>query len=152
MGHGGRDVIFVGLQPWHWVDIPDSAKPRRCEDTRGIIAIDENTNEMLAACLFDTWTYNSCQIHIYIKNPIVIKHGFLHELFDYAFNTGGRNVIIGVTPADNAKALKFIRHTGFVKQGVIPDGYKQGVDFVLTTMRAEDCKWLRPKKVGQENG
>tara|TARA_R110000796_G_scaffold16924_2_gene52468 strand:- start:5882 stop:6325 length:444 start_codon:yes stop_codon:yes gene_type:complete len=147
-------VNFVALQPWHWLDIPDEARPRRCEDTKGIIALSD-TGDMLAACLFDTWTYNSCQIHIYIKDPNVLRHGFQQEVFNYAFKTGGRNVIIGVTPADNPKALKFIRHMGFVNQGIIPDGYKQGVDFVLTTMRAEDCKWLdKPilSVVGENNG
>lgn len=134
-------MIFVPLEPWHWLNIPDDARPRRCEDTKGIIALDDK-GDMLAACLFDTWTYNSCQIHIYIKDPNVLRHGFQQEVFNYAFNTGRRNVIIGVTPANNAKALKFIQHMGFVKQGIIPDGYKHGVDFVITTLRVEDCKWL----------
>lgn len=133
---------IVGLQPWHWPQIPDAARPRRCEDTKGVIAVDEKTNDLLAACIFDSWTFNSCQIHIFIGDPHVLRHGFQQEVFKFAFETAGRGVIIGATPADNEKALKFIKHMGLQEQFRIPDGFKQGVDLVLTTMRREDCRWL----------
>jgi len=133
---------FVPLQTKHWSYIPDKARPRACEDTKGIIAINHR-HEPVAAALFDTWSFNSCQIHIWIGNPYVLRHGFAEETFNFVFSEeSGREVIIGVTPSDNAKALKFIRNIGFKDAGVIPDGFKVGVDLIITTMRKETCRWL----------
>jgi len=73
----------------------------------------------------------------------VLRHGFAEEAFNFVFSEeSGREVIVGVTPADNAKALKFIRNIGFEDQGVIPDGFKVGVDLIITTMRKEKCRWI----------
>ena len=133
---------FKALAPVHWMEIPEEARPRRCEDTRGIVALKEG--KLVAACVLDSWTENSCQIHIHIEDPFVLKHGFAEEVFSYVFSEdSGRKVIIGVTPADNARALKFITHMGFEEVGRIPDGFKDGVDYVLTTMRREECEWTR---------
>tara|TARA_R110000787_G_scaffold151480_4_gene265308 strand:- start:1584 stop:2027 length:444 start_codon:yes stop_codon:yes gene_type:complete len=132
---------FVGLQEQHWSLIPDEGRPTLGTDTKGIVALDDG-GELVAACVFDTWAFNSCQIHIYIANPFVLKHGFAEEVFDYAFNTCGKGMVIGVTAADNAKALKFIKNIGLQEIFRISDGYKVGVDFVITQLRREDCKWV----------
>ena len=133
-------IHFVALAQHHWMQIPDDARPRHCEDTRGIVAIDD-FGEMQAACVLDTWTENACQIHIYIPNPFVLKHGFQQEVFNFVFNSG-RELIVGVTPSDNHKALKFIKHMGFTHVTTIPDGYEKGVDFIITQLRKENCDWI----------
>ena len=133
---------FVPILPWHWEMIPAKARPRKCEDTRGIVAQDE-TGKLVAACVLDTWSFNSCQIHIFIDNPFVLKNGFAEEVFKFAFSEeSGREVVIGITPEDNKQALKFIRHIGFEDIGRVPDGYKKGVDYILTAMRKEKCRWI----------
>ena len=134
---------FVALQPNMWSSIPDIARPRQCADSKGIVAIDNG--KIMAVTIFDSWTDNSCMIHIWIEHPIVLKHGYAEEVFDFVFNTGGREVIIGVTPENNPKALKFIKHIGFEEVGRIEDGHERGVDFILTTMRKESCKWIKPR-------
>jgi RimJ/RimL family protein N-acetyltransferase len=143
-------VTFRALGEPDWLLIPDSARPRWCADTKGIAAQNDK-GELLAVCVLDTWTANSCMIHIWIDNPIVLKHGFSQTIFDYVFNTCNRNVIIGVTPSDNPLALRFIRHIGFVDTGVIPDGHERGVDFIITTLRKENCRWI-PQPEGTDNG
>lgn len=132
---------FVPLQEWHWPQIPDEGKPALSADIKGIVALNE-AGELEAACCFDSWAFNSCQIHIYIKNPFVLKHGFAAEVFKYAFVTCGKGKVIGVTAADNLKALKFIKNIGLKEIFKIKDGYKKGVDFVLTELNREDCRWL----------
>ena len=132
---------FSALKPDHWPSIPDEGRPVVSENLTGIVAHDE-AGELVAACCFDNWSFNSCQIHIYINNPFVLKHGFAREVFNYAFNTCGKNIVIGVTSADNAKALKFIDHIGLKEIFRIPDGYKEGVDFVLTRITKDECIWI----------
>lgn len=136
-------MIFTAMTPNMWSTIPDIARPRRCEDTKGIAAIHDGS--IAAIAIFDTWTTNSCQIHIWINNPFVLKHGFAEEVFDFVFNKGGREVIIGVTPENNHSALKFIKHIGFKEVGRIPDAHEVGIDVILTTMRKADCKWIKPR-------
>lgn len=137
------NVIFVPLSEQLYGLIPTDYRPRMCVDSRGVFAIDKDTKELLAACIFDSWSFNSCQIHIYIANPFVLKHGFAEEVFGFAFGSeSGREIIIGVTPADNERAIKFIKNIGFEEVARIKDGYKKGVDYVLTQIRKEDCKWI----------
>lgn len=132
---------FIPLQEQHWPLIPDEGKPTLSAGTKGIVAVDE-AEKLVAACTFDNWAFNSCQIHIYIANPFVLKHGFAQEVFEYAFNTCGKGIVLGVTAADNLKALKFIKNIGLTEIFRIPDGYKDGVDFILTQLRKEDCRWI----------
>jgi len=143
-------IDIRALKPDDWSLIPDEARPRQCADTRGLVAFSDK-GKLLAAAVLDSWTGNSCMLHIFIGNPFVLKHGFQEELFDYVFNTCGCGIILGTTPADNAKALKLNKHIGFTEIFRIPDGYAVGVDFVVTMLRKEDCKWIKQFK-GVVNG
>ena len=134
--------IFVPLTRDYWLEMPDEARPRHCQDTKGVVALSLD-GVMQAACVMDTWSHNACQIHMYIKNPMVIRHGFFEEVCNFVFgDDSGRELLIGVTPADNAKALKFNRHVGMVENHRIKDGYAKGIDYVITTMRKEHCRWI----------
>lgn len=132
---------FEALREWHWPQIPDEGRPTPSVELKGIVALDDS-GTLVAAGMFDSWTFSSCQMHIYIKNPFVLKHGFAEELFNYAFNTCGKTVVIGVTPADNERALKFVKNIGLEEILRIRDGYKEGVAQVITQLRREDCRWI----------
>lgn len=134
---------FKPFREWHLGDIPEEARPRLCSDTKGVV-VENAEGAIVAAALMDSWTENSCMIHVYIGDPRVIKHRFCEEVFNYVFNTSGRSVIIGATPADNKKALKFNAHVGFEEVTRIPDGYAKGIDYVITQCRKENCRWLEP--------
>ncbi len=132
---------FVPLKECHWPLIPDEGKPTLSAETKGVVASRCSRCYSAPRAPSDPWSFNSCQIHIYIANPFVLKHGFAHEVFNYAFNTCGKGMVIGVTAADNYKALKFIKNIGLEEIFRIPDGHKVGVDFVITQLRRENCKW-----------
>ena len=132
---------FVALAEQHWPLIPDEGRPVLTEATKGIVALDKD-GDIAGACCFDSWALNSCQIHIYIKNPFILKHGFAEEVFNYAFNVCGKGMVIGVTAADNVRALKFIKNIGLNEIFRIPDGYADGVAFVITQLKKEDCRWI----------
>ena len=130
---------FEATQPIDITYMPEEARPIMMADTKGITAFDEK-GLPVAVCVFDSWSYNSCQIHIWIENAFVLRSGFAEEVFNFVFNSG-RTMIIGVTPADNDKALKFIKHMGFEEIFRIKDGYKIGVDYVVTEIRKENCRY-----------
>lgn len=143
--------FFKPLQNWHVPYVPDSALPRFCADTRGIVAEDEKGG-LKAAVFLDSWTANSCMIHVYIKEPLVLKHGFASEVFTYIFITSGRSVVIGSTPSDNKRALKFNKHIGFNEKCILKDAYADGIDLVITEMRKEDCMWIEQDERRVVNG
>jgi hypothetical protein len=136
------DVIFVPTTKAHARYLPENATPRHCEDTRGITALDPKKGP-LGICLMDTWTINSVFIHIWIDNPIILRKGFLEEIFGFIFGEdSGRKMVVGLTPSDNKKALKFIDHVGMKEIYRIPDSFSDGVDAVMTLMKKEDCRWI----------
>ena len=131
---------FVASTVQH-IDCMGEARPNICEDTKGITALDGD-NVPQAVCVFDSWSHNSCIIHIWINNPFVLKHGFAEEVFNFVFSEeSGRTKIIGITPSDNLKAVKFIKNIGFKEVYRISDGYKVGVDYVVTEMNKDKCRY-----------
>ncbi len=137
------NLVFVPLNEMLYSRIPEEYRPRLCVDSRGVMAVDMETHELQAAMIADSWSLNSCQTHIYIGNPFVLRHGFVEEVFGFVFgDDSGRELIIGVTPANNHKALKFIERVGFVEHSRIKDGFKKGVDYVMTLCHKKDCKYI----------
>jgi hypothetical protein len=131
---------FVPTEPWH-LDYMGAGRPNVCEDTRGITAIRDGKPE--AVCIMDNWAENSCQMHIWIGNPMVLRHGYQEEVFGFIFGSG-RKKVIGVTPSDNKKSLKFNHRMGFREICRIKDGCSDGVDFVIQEMTREE--WYGKEK------
>jgi len=125
---------------WEWMR--KRAKPIRCEDTQGIVAYDTDTGEILACCACDSFTKTSCATHMAIKDPRVLRHGFLQAIAYHLFVVCDRTNVIGLVPAINAKALRFNEHIGFREIARIPNGLDEGVDYVIMQMTRDECKWL----------
>ena len=111
-----------------------------CEDTQGIVAFDERGIQAMG--VFDTWTVDSCCVHLCVDNPIAIRRGLLHEIGHYAYNVCGRTHLFGLVPSNNEKALKLDRHIGFTEVTRVPDGVRKGVDVVIMRLDKEDCRWI----------
>ena len=129
---------------WEWLE--SRADCNWCSDTKGIVAYNEE-GMIVAAIALDSWSYNAVFIHIAVEDKWVFRHGFAEECFNYIFNDSGRRILLGATPANNEKALKFNRHIGLKPIYSIKDGYADGVDFIVQELRKEDCRYL---KHGQE--
>lgn len=127
---------------WEWASA--RAECNWCEDTKGVIAY--KNLEIVGAVILDSWSFNSVTIHLAIEDPMTLRHGYPEEVFGYVFNTCGRNIILGATPSDNLKALKFNKHIGFTEVYRVKDGYKVGVDFVIFELRKENCRYIEHGK------
>lgn len=139
-----RRLEFAPYNPMiHRQFMPRAAQPTVCEDTRGIVALKDG--KPVAVCVLDSWSASSCQIHIWIGDPFVLKHGFAEEVFSFVFDSG-RVKIIGVTPSDNEQALRFIKHIGFQEIYRVKDGYEVGVDYVVTEIHKDDCRYYGKQK------
>jgi hypothetical protein len=113
----------------------------QCEDSQGIVAYSA-TGKILAVMVADSFTPDSCNMHVAIERPIVIKHGFLSQCFHHIFHVCHRNHVFGLVPSNNAPALKFNDHIGFTEVTRVPDAVGLGVDYVILRMNKEDCRWI----------
>lgn len=113
------------------------------------IKLVSDAGELQAMVGYDFWTLNAVQMHIWIKHPeAYLSREFIQEGFGYPFNSG-RNLVIGVTPGDNTRALEFNRKIGFRETYRIKDGWSLGTDMVIQEMRRDECRWL-PRRVDHE--
>ncbi len=135
-------VNFVSLRPEYFAAIPEEAQPALMENTRGIVACDEY-GEPQGVCVLDSWSANSCQMHLWLKTPMVLRHGFQEEVFDFVFGSG-RNKIITVVPSNNEKVLRLLHNKkfGFKELTRIKDGFEMGVDYVVSELKKEDCRYI----------
>lgn len=108
---------------------------------KGIKLIKDGVVEAMAG--YDHWTPNSVNMHMYVRDPKSITRAFVREVFRFPFEIGGRGLVIGVTPSDNAAALDLNKHVGFRETYRVKDGWDVGVDMVVQEMRKEECRWLR---------
>ena len=142
---GGRWAAVISILPMsrqeEWDFLKQRAECVLCSDTKGIVAYKDG--EIVGAVAMDTWSHNSCHIHIAVEDMLIFKHQFPEEVFHYIFNECDKGVIVGITPANNARALRFIKHIGFVEVFRLKDGFEVGVDFVCTEYRKENCRYIR---------
>ena len=131
-------IVPLGYYPndcaWFMERNPVSIQMGKC---KGVTAVNED-NEIQGIIMFDSWTENSCQVHIVIENPFILRHNFLEEAFKYAYETAGRGIIYGITPANNRKALKFNKHVGFVELHRLKHAHAVGDHLVIQEVRKED--------------
>ena len=106
--------------------------------------------KIVCAVAFDHWSHNSVHIHTAFEDLLCFKHGWPEAVFGYIFNDCDKGVIMGVTPANNLKAVRFNKHIGFVELFRVKDGFEVGIDFVVTEYRKENCKYIR-NDYGQES-
>jgi hypothetical protein len=125
-----------------WVYVSERAMPKLVEDTCGIIAVDLDTGQRVAAAIFDHILEGSAQVHIMIDKPTVLRHGFLEEAADFIFNFMGKEVVFGLTPAGNEKALKFNKRAEFKEVYRVPNGFAVGTDLVMMQLLKEECTYL----------
>lgn len=92
---------------------------------------------------YDRWTDNSCEMHVAVDSPMVIRH-LLYPAFEYPFLQCGKGVVIGLVRSDNYKAIKLDKHLGFTELQRIKDGHSKGVDLIIFEMRKEI--WLARQK------
>lgn len=136
-------ITFKALDlPEEWAWAKRALNLIICEDSQGIVARDTDTGEIQAVCVADSFGADSCNVHIAVKNPFVIRRGFLHEVSRHLFLACGMKRLFGLVPENNAKALKFDKHIGFTEVARVPHGCGTDTDYVVMCMERAECRWL----------
>ena len=141
------NIKFYPLDiPRDWAWVREHNPVVLMENTKGIVAVDISKpgGERVGVCVMDSWSHNSVQVHMFIQNSMLLRHGFLEAIGNYVFNTCQKELMIGLVPDDNDAALRLNAHIGFKEMYRIEDGYMQGIDMVLLEARREDlARWLQ---------
>lgn len=132
---------------WEWVH--ERAHPIRVYDTQGIVAYEDTTGEIAGIVVMDSWTPSGCQTHFAIDNPICIRRGLFSEVAHHIHVVCNRRYIFGLIPANNEAAHKFDLKMGFEEVARIPEGYDNGVDYIVVRLAREDNRWL-PKEFREQ--
>ena len=135
----GVHVEIVPLEKEHWPWVYEQTEALLCLDTQGLVALVDG--ELRCAVVFDTWTKNSCVGHFVFRDKRAIR-SLIEAAFDFVFNFANRGILLGITPSDNEKALKFSKGLGFQELYRVKDGMDIGIDYVVQELRRENCKWL----------
>lgn len=124
-------------------EIEDVSKIINYRPSGGARAVATYENGLRAMVIFDRWSYNGAEAHIYAAKPgALFNRKFLREAFRYVFEQCDRQVLVAVTPGDSEESLRVSKALGFREIGRIEDYWRPGVPMVVKEMRREDCKWL----------
>jgi len=97
-----------------------------------------------AMVVYDSWTPNACQVHIYSSGPrFLLNRGFLTEVFTYGFIQCDKGKLFTITPAHAEESLRVSEALGFRESYRQVDGWSVGVDMVYKEMRRDECRYLR---------
>ena len=136
------EILPATSEELHWLKV--RAECAMTDDMNGIVCYRDDN--LVAAVGLESWSHNSVTIHIVIEDPLVFKHRYAEEVFKYIFEDCDRGLVIGVTPANNEKALAFNRHIGLTEIYRIADGYDVGIDYVVQELRKENCRYIEHGK------
>ncbi len=137
-----NSVLVQPAPPEHYTWLAEHAG---CGITRDLRAVEVvKAGRILGMVGYCDWAPNSARLHVAVESPWVIKY-LLGPGFSYPFQEVGVGLLIGITPANAVKAVKFNRHLGFREAHRIKDGWGVGVDLIVFEMRREECRWLNPE-------
>ena len=105
----------------------------------------EKDGEIVCVFGYDNFNGKSCHQHIVYKPGEYVQREFIWYVYHYPFNELGVDMLIGMTPANNDKALRLAKHAGFVEKYRIVDS-DPGGDIVLSTLNKQDCRFLNYRK------
>lgn len=97
--------------------------------------------KIVACSGYDYYNVTSIQQHICITPGVNVPRVFWWFIAYYPFEQLGVDMLIGVTPSTNKRALNLARRYGYVEQHRIVGGV-QGGDLVIQTLMKKNCKWL----------
>lgn len=100
----------------------------------------EEGGKLTAGVLYDQFNGRSICMHVAVERPV--SRTFTRTCFEYPFNQLKVHKVMGLVDSDNAKALRFDRHLGFVQEARIKGAGKTG-DLIILTMTRAQCRWIK---------
>ena len=124
----------------------DKAFVQPTPDTRYIAWIDPGGGAIKMVVALNSFVGKTCQIHVAMRDGFSFTpRKMLEAVFEYAFDTAERELLVGVVNSKNKTAMAYDRHLGFVESHRLPGVHDDGGDVVIMTMNRSQCKYLKAK-------
>ena len=115
------------------------------KDVEYVVYVDTRNRTIRWCCAYDTFIGKSCRCSIAnIAFPYLPKK-YLRDIFAHAFITRGAEIILITTYGSNIRSLEFTKKLGFVEAFRLPEGAVDGSDYIISTMKRSDCRFI-PKE------
>jgi RimJ/RimL family protein N-acetyltransferase len=102
----------------------------------------ERDGNLVAVVVYDGFSECDCNMHIASDGTRAwMSKALLLSAFAYPFVQLGLLRVTGLVPADNADALQFDEHLGFVREGYHPKAGPGGKDLISLGMLRENCRF-----------
>jgi RimJ/RimL family protein N-acetyltransferase len=103
----------------------------------------ERDGQIVAVVVFDSFSETDACMHIASDGSRGwMSKSLLLAAFAYPFTQLGLLRLTGLVPADNADALAFDEHIGFVREGYHPKAGPDGKDLVSLGLLRENCRFI----------
>ena len=135
-----RFKALNGVHEWDW--IRQHIPVLKVEDSTGIMAVDLETGQIIAACVLDNFTENSVQAHFVAADTMVFRHGFAQECFRVVFEVCDKKCLYAYVLSDNEPIIKMAEHVGFTELARMEQGWDDDVDYLILELKKENCTYL----------
>lgn len=103
----------------------------------------ERRGELVAVCVFDTFSANDCQMHIASDGSRRwLTREFLVHAFAFPFIQCNLNRVTGMVAANNNDAIRFDERLGFRREGYHPLAGSNGEDIISFGLLRRDCRFI----------
>ncbi|CAB3774009.1 GNAT family N-acetyltransferase [Paraburkholderia humisilvae] len=104
----------------------------------------EKGGQIVAGVLYQGHNGPNVLMHFSLQGSRhVITRAFVCAAFMYPFQVLGCNRVTGLVRTDNLEAQRLDQHLGFVREGVMRQGARDGTDFIMYGMLRQECRFLR---------
>lgn len=126
------NIAFAPMVPKRdWLLLCQHVPLRWSDGTKGIVAANIDTQELVGGIVFQDWTRSSVQVHQWLDSPWLIRHGIYNEVCNYVFNDCGLYQMIGLVSGKDERTLRYNKKLGFEEAFRIENGWDMGVDQVI---------------------
>lgn len=102
----------------------------------------ELDGELVGVCVFDTFSTCDCNMHVASNGSgHWMTASFLRAVFAFPFVQCGLRRVSAPIDEVNVRALRFVRHLGFQREGYHPDASAAGA-VISTGMLKKNCRYI----------
>ena len=104
--------------------------------------------ELVAGCIYNSFqpAYKSIELSMAATTPAWAKRVTIAALLGYPFDQLQVNRVTTYTRKSNERALRLNAGLGFVREGIVRQGYGDEDAVIMGLLRSDAEKWLRGEK------
>lgn len=104
---------------------------------------------IIAVVLYDGFDGNSLHMSIASDDPRWCSRANLRGFFWFPFGVVGARRVNALSSVGNDRANKVNERLGFIREGLMREGFADGSDAIVWGMLRDECRWIEGVADGQ---